>query len=335
VRYVTTSAFLLAATVCAFGQAASDKPAAPNPSAPQAQAPAAQQQPAAGPEAVRQALLDLRTDLNASFQENKHKSLQAVEAYLNAMARIEVTHQHMLANFPQGPEGATDAGWGAPLARKSKERKTRDLFAACSLLTEIAFAQMERDEVEAELLLVTAKRDTVKDALGGIYENLLAYERGRASELKSKLDAENARNRALADEMEKRFKELQGKLINVYRDARGTIISMSDILFGFDKADITPDLKTSLAKIAGILTVYRDCKVIVEGHTDNVGAPEYNKGLSERRANNVKAFLIEQGVTADRLSAAGYGEKRPVASNSTSAGRQKNRRVDLVIPDRK
>jgi len=134
--------------------------------------------------------------------------------------------------------------------------------------------------------------------------------------------------------MEQRFKELESALIKVHKDARGTIVSMSDLLFGFDKADLTAELKTNLAKIAGILLVYTDCTVLVEGHTDNIGSAQYNQDLSERRAANVKQFLAEQGVKAGRLSAAGYGMARPVASNATRDGRQRNRRVDLVIVER-
>ena len=127
----------------------------------------------------------------------------------------------------------------------------------------------------------------------------------------------------------------QSELIKVRKDARGTIISMSDLLFAFDKADLTADLKTALAKISGILTVYKNCTVAVEGHTDNVGTVAYNNNLSTRRASNVKDFLVTQGVAADRLSSQGFGFTKPVASNATKEGRQKNRRVDLVVADKK
>jgi outer membrane protein OmpA-like peptidoglycan-associated protein len=110
---------------------------------------------------------------------------------------------------------------------------------------------------------------------------------------------------------------------------------MSDILFKVNKADLTPDLKTSLAKIAGILLVFKTSNVIVEGHTDNQGAAEYNQKLSERRAENVMNFLIEQGVGQDRLTAVGYGLTKPIADNSTKEGRQKNRRVDLIVQEKK
>jgi OOP family OmpA-OmpF porin len=74
--------------------------------------------------------------------------------------------------------------------------------------------------------------------------------------------------------------------------------------------------------------------VEVAGHTDSVGTDQYNQGLSERRANSVRDYLVEQGVRASRLTAVGYGENRPVATNDTADGRQENRRVELVVLDR-
>jgi outer membrane protein OmpA-like peptidoglycan-associated protein len=111
---------------------------------------------------------------------------------------------------------------------------------------------------------------------------------------------------------------------------------MSDILFDVGKATLTTDLKTSLAKIAGILTIYKDANVLVEGHTDNVGGEDYNQKLSEKRAQNVMAFMVNPGGIAQaRLSSQGHGFSKPIADNATKEGRQKNRRVDLVVMDRK
>jgi outer membrane protein OmpA-like peptidoglycan-associated protein len=83
------------------------------------------------------------------------------------------------------------------------------------------------------------------------------------------------------------------------------------------------------------LTVFKTSKVVVEGHTDNQGTAEYNQTLSEERALNVMEFLVEQGVAPERLTSMGYGFTKPVADNATREGRQKNRRVDLVIRDKK
>ena len=163
----------------------------------------------------------------------------------------------------------------------------------------------------------------------------------READLQKKLAAEK---KALAEERAKaearqadamnKLNELQSKLIQVSKDARGIILSMSDILFDVNKATLKADLKTSLAKVAGILSVYQQFNVSIEGNTDNTGSAEHNMKLSQQRADNVKAFLVEQGIDAGRLDAKGLGMTMPIADNSTKEGRQKNRRVDLVIQDK-
>lgn len=155
----------------------------------------------------------------------------------------------------------------------------------------------------------------------------------REDSLNKLLAEERAKAEARQNEARNKLNELQSKLIQVTQDARGIILSMSDILFDVDKATLKPDLQTSLAKIAGILSVYQELAVSVEGHTDNTGTAEHNMKLSEQRAQNVLDFLVKQGIEGERLSAKGYGMTMPVADNATKEGRQKNRRVDLVIKD--
>jgi outer membrane protein OmpA-like peptidoglycan-associated protein len=155
----------------------------------------------------------------------------------------------------------------------------------------------------------------------------------REDSLNKLLAEERAKAEARQNEARNKLNELQSKLIQVTQDARGIILSMSDILFDVDKATLKPDLQTSLAKIAGILSVYQELDVSVEGHTDNTGTAEHNMKLSEQRAQNVLDFLVKQGIEGKRLSAKGYGMTMPVADNATKEGRQKNRRVDLVIKD--
>jgi len=162
--------------------------------------------------------------------------------------------------------------------------------------------------------------------------------RGIAADLQSdlaatqaSLAAERERLRQVMEDAQKRLNELQSDLINVSKDARGTIISMSDILFETGRANLTANLKTNLARIAGILMVYKEPNILVEGHTDNVGSRERNQKLSEDRAKNVMNFISENGVAPERLTAIGSAFDKPIADNSTPEGRAKNRRVDLII----
>jgi len=104
-----------------------------------------------------------------------------------------------------------------------------------------------------------------------------------------------------------------------------------NVKFDFDKAVVKKQYYDEIGELASVLKKYPDLKIVIEGHTDNVGKPAYNEKLSQRRAEAVMNYLVKQsGIASDRLSAKGYGQTRPVASNATKAGRQKNRRVEAA-----
>jgi len=112
------------------------------------------------------------------------------------------------------------------------------------------------------------------------------------------------------------------------------VIELEGVHFDFDKATLRPEAKAVLNEAAALLGKHDRVVVEIAGHTDSKGSEEYNQGLSERRANAVRDYLTGKGVKASRLSARGYGESRPVASNDTDEGRAENRRVEMVILDR-
>ena len=105
----------------------------------------------------------------------------------------------------------------------------------------------------------------------------------------------------------------------------------SDLTFKYDSAEVRPELVTELIEVANILKQYPETVILIEGHTDSVGTEAYNLDLSNRRANAVKNILVQNGVSSTRLEAIGYGESKPIASNETADGRQKNRRVEIKI----
>ncbi len=113
--------------------------------------------------------------------------------------------------------------------------------------------------------------------------------------------------------------------------ARGLIVSMSDVLFDTGQYSLKPGAREKLAKVAGILLAYPGLNIEVGGYTDNVGGDAMNQTLSENRAGSVRDYLVNQGVGTDSVSAKGYGNTLPVASNDNSAGRQQNRRVELLV----
>jgi outer membrane protein OmpA-like peptidoglycan-associated protein len=105
----------------------------------------------------------------------------------------------------------------------------------------------------------------------------------------------------------------------------------ADVLFDFNKSDLKPKALKPLDRVKRILDIYVDERILVEGHTDSIGKAAYNQSLSERRAESVKKYLVKQGVDEGRVETKGYGELKPVASNATSIGRRKNRRVQIII----
>jgi outer membrane protein OmpA-like peptidoglycan-associated protein len=113
--------------------------------------------------------------------------------------------------------------------------------------------------------------------------------------------------------------------------ARGLIVNMSDVLFDTGKYTLLPGAREKLSRVAGILIAYPGLDVAVGGYTDNVGTDQLNQGLSEQRASSVRDYLVQQGVPANSITANGFGNTLPVASNDNSAGRQENRRVELVV----
>jgi outer membrane protein OmpA-like peptidoglycan-associated protein len=113
--------------------------------------------------------------------------------------------------------------------------------------------------------------------------------------------------------------------------ARGLIVNMSDVLFDTAKYSLRPLAREKLAKVAGIVSGHPGLRLDVEGHTDSVGGDDYNQRLSEQRGSAVRDFLTQQGMSASSVTSRGFGKTQPVASNDTAAGRQQNRRVELVI----
>jgi outer membrane protein OmpA-like peptidoglycan-associated protein len=138
----------------------------------------------------------------------------------------------------------------------------------------------------------------------------------------------------IGDYMDRQAREMEQDLegARIERIGEGIKITFGGgILFDFDRADLRPEAQAELTKLGRILNKYDDTNVMVEGHTDATGSDQYNMDLSVRRASSVGTYLAAQNVTRDRLSAVGFGELKPIASNDTDDGRQQNRRVEVAI----
>ena len=138
----------------------------------------------------------------------------------------------------------------------------------------------------------------------------------------------------IGDQMDRRADELEDSIpgADIERVGEGILVTFeSGILFGFDSTTIQPAGRSNLATLSSNLEKYPDSNVLIVGHTDSVGADTYNMTLSQRRAESAASYLRQQGVDAGRIRTEGRGEVEPVADNSTDAGRQDNRRVEVAI----
>jgi outer membrane protein OmpA-like peptidoglycan-associated protein len=158
-------------------------------------------------------------------------------------------------------------------------------------------------------------------------------EAGSAREAAAQAQAEADRIRKRAEAEVNRLEAALGQIAETRRTQLGLILNLgSDHLkFEFDKAELRPEDKELLARIAGILMTSHDYTVSVNGHTDDVGSAAYNQALSERRARAVHDYLVKAGLPAEILSVQGHGKSRPLVPGTSEAARAKNRRVELGI----
>jgi outer membrane protein OmpA-like peptidoglycan-associated protein len=154
-----------------------------------------------------------------------------------------------------------------------------------------------------------------------------------ALETAATAQAEADRVRKQAEAELNRLQEALGQIAETRRTALGLVMNLgSDYLkFEFDKADLRPEDRELLSRIAGILLTSPDYSVSVNGHTDDIGTEEYNRKLSERRAQAVRDYLVKAGLPADILSVTGHGKARPLVPGTSDKARAKNRRVELGI----
>jgi outer membrane protein OmpA-like peptidoglycan-associated protein len=219
--------------------------------------------------------------------------------------------------------------------RKIEDKQTADAQAAAQAREADAAAQAaeaDRQRAAAEqqrLAAEQAKAQADADAQR-------ALEQQRAAEAASAAAAQQAQAQVAAAEAEKarlreQLREQLNQVLETRESAGRLIVNMSDVLFDFGRSELKPGAKEKLAKISGILISHPGLTLEVDGHTDSVGSDEVNMKLSEQRADTVRAYLVSQGVAPDTISAHGFGKEQPVATNDTAAGRQLNRRVEIVV----
>ena len=199
-----------------------------------------------------------------------------------------------------------------------------------------AKTQAEFETARAQADAANAKADSDQAIADSQASSAHALSAAHADAEQSRLAAQQAQLSAQQAETEKSAMRtrltLQLNTILQTRDsARGLIVSMSDVLFETGKYSLKPGAREKLAKVAGILLAYPGLDIAVGGYTDNVGGDAMNQKLSENRAASVRDYLVQQGVATNSVTVRGFGNSLAVASNDNAAGRQQNRRVELVV----
>ena len=279
-------------------------------------------------------------------QKKEAVSIAAKEATQTAEeARVMAVKQ----KAEEDAQAAAAAAAAKARADAEAEARRRADAEAARQAAEQARLQAERDRAAAEQAKAEAER-MKQEALAAAQEAARQKEEAErakqaAIDQQQALAADAAQARAdaqkaesLREQAEREKQDLRARLLQqlnsilATRDsARGLIANMSDVLFRSGSFELAPGARERLAKVSGIILAYPSLHVSIEGHTDSVGGDEYNQNLSEQRAQAVRDYFVQQGISSSTIETHGYGKTAPIASNDTADGRQQNRRVELVL----
>ncbi|MFZ3340849.1 MAG: OmpA family protein [Terriglobales bacterium] len=228
-------------------------------------------------------------------------------------------------------QSSADAQAQAQAETTQAERDARNARAA-KVQAESDAANARAQAADAQTATAQAQADLAENQAVSASEVSAA----QADAEQSRLAAQTAQDNVQQAETDKtalrtKLSEQLNSILQTRDSARGLIVSMSDVLFDTGKYSLKPGAREKLAKVAGILLAYPSLNIEVGGYTDNVGTDAMNQTLSENRADSVRDYLVQEGVLTNSVSAKGFGNTLPVASNDNSAGRQQNRRVELVV----
>jgi outer membrane protein OmpA-like peptidoglycan-associated protein len=191
----------------------------------------------------------------------------------------------------------------------------------------VAFAQAESERLQRQNEASSAAAQVEANRLRQANDAERALTEGKLDQAAAEMAQAQAEKIRLRGQLLEQF----NAILQTRDSARGLIVNISDVLFDTAKFSLRPQAREKLARVAGILAGHPGLQLQVEGFTDSVGTEVYNQQLSENRAASVRQYLTESGLPATSVTAKGFGKLQPVATNDTSAGRQLNRRVELVV----
>lgn len=297
-------------------------------------------------EKYRSSILD-KADQQLKQAEEAYRQKQAKAAVESAARETEQTAEEarVMAVKQKAEDEAQAKAAAEKKAAEDREAKARaDAEAEAKRRAEAEEAQKQAEAAKAEAERMKAEAEQAAQEAARQREEAekakaeaLAQQQALAAEA-AKAQEAAARSEQMRQQAEKEKQELRGRLLEqlntilATRDsARGLVASMSDVLFKSGSFELLAGARERLAKISGIVLAYPGLHLEVEGHTDSIGSDDYNQQLSEKRAQAVRDYLIQQGISETAIEAHGFGKGEPIASNDTPEGRQQNRRVELVL----
>ncbi len=272
-----------------------------------------------------EAAMAARRGGNAIMMPARQAAQTAEDARLISLQKQEEAFTaEQRAQLVQRERDALDRAGAEAARRQQAELDAREATASrAAAERERAQAERERAEAQAARLAAEAAKTQAEAARGA----------ADAARLAAEAQAQGAVANAEREKAELRAKLLQqlNVILETRETARGLIVNLSDVLFDTGSATLKAGAREKLARVSGVLLSHPGLNVAVEGHTDNVGTDSSNQRLSELRASSVQTYLVRQGIPQNAVATSGFGESQPVVTNDTAAGRQQNRRVELVV----
>ncbi len=203
--------------------------------------------------------------------------------------------------------------------------------ASDETVAHLAYIAQRKAEIAQDV--ARSKADEALVTNSGAKLTQMELEANAAQLAKSKQKIAEAQAQAQKDQALISQQQARLEALNAKKTARGMVITLGNVLFSTDKARLSSGGIRNVEKLGQFLQQYPKYNVLIEGYTDSTGSDELNQELSKRRADAVRSVLVDMGINSDRVTARGYGKEFPVATNKTAAGRQLNRRVEIVLSD--
>jgi outer membrane protein OmpA-like peptidoglycan-associated protein len=280
------------------------------------------------------------TPTSTSLLENTRSEYRQLEQNPNATSYAQV-------EMKQASDAMREANLSAE-RRESADKVDKQAYLARQKIAltdevikkKVAEADVAAAAKERDFIRLNQRTNEANQANANAQQSQLNAQMAQADAAQAQRTAADAQRatddaRAKTAEAQARSAQLEAQLADLAakKTERGIVITLGDVLFGTDKSSLTPDGMRSAQKLADVLKQNPARMVLIEGFTDSTGASAYNQELSSRRAAAVRDALMQMGVAANRVNVRGYGEAYPVSGNDNAAGRQLNRRVEIVLSD--